>query len=89
MLNPTVIIEVLSKSTQDYDRGDKFTFYRSIPSFQEYILIDQYKIHLEQFSKLDDINWNFRTYGPNTPTLTFTSLDLSLPIADIYEDVPF
>lgn len=89
ILNPTVIIEVLSKSTQDYDRGDKFMFYRSIPSFREYILIDQSKIHLEQFSKLDDINWNFRSYGPTDPDLILTTLDLAVPIAEIYEDVTF
>ena len=89
ILNPSVIIEVLSKSTQNYDRGDKFLAYRSIPSLQEYILIDQYQIHLEQLSKLDDRNWNLRTYTAPEPTLTFTSLDLAIAIADLYEDVTF
>jgi len=89
VLNPILIFEVLSKSTQDYDRGDKFLFYRSIPSLQEYILIDQYRIHLEQFSKLDDRNWNYRPYGPDESALSLTTLGLALPIAEIYEDVVF
>ncbi|MEB3273722.1 MAG: Uma2 family endonuclease [Prochlorothrix sp.] len=89
ILNPTLILEVLSKSTQDYDRGDKFLFYRSIPSLQEYILVDQYKIHLEQFSKLDDRNWNYCPYGPDESVLSLTTLGLELPIAEIYEDVTF
>ena len=89
ILNPTFILEVLSKSTQDYDRGDKFLFYRSIPSLQEYILIDQYKVHLEQFSKLDDRNWNYCPYGPDESALSLTTLGLALPIAEIYEDVMF
>ncbi|WP_373529572.1 Uma2 family endonuclease [Nostoc sp.] len=51
VVNPSIIFEVLSQSTSTRDRGDKFTYYRSIPKFQEYVLIDQYKIHSEQFSK--------------------------------------
>ena len=49
--NPLLVMEVLSQSNQDYDRGTKFTYYRSIPELQEYILIDQYSCKIEQFSK--------------------------------------
>lgn len=62
ILNPTVIIEVLSRSTSDYDRGDKFKFYRSIPTFQEYWLIDQYQIQVDQYYKTDENTWLYRTY---------------------------
>jgi Uma2 family endonuclease len=48
--NPKIIIEVLSESTENYDRGKKFLFYRSISTFQEYILVDQYTTHIEQFN---------------------------------------
>ncbi|MFQ5751737.1 MAG: Uma2 family endonuclease [bacterium] len=54
ILNPIVIFEVLSKSTEAYDRGNTFAFYRSIPSFKEYIMIDQYQMHVEQFYLQDE-----------------------------------
>jgi Uma2 family endonuclease len=51
IINPLMIVEVLSKSTKNYYRGDKFDYYRSIPEFLEYILIAQYKVYVEQFIK--------------------------------------
>ena len=51
IINPLMIVEVLSKITKNYGRGDKFDYYRSIPEFLEYILIDQYKVYVEQFVK--------------------------------------
>ena len=51
IMNPLMIVEVLSKNTKNYDRGDKFDYYRSIPEFREYILIDHYKFYVEQFVK--------------------------------------
>ncbi|NEP82212.1 MAG: Uma2 family endonuclease [Okeania sp. SIO3B3] len=55
--NPLIIVEVLSKSTANYDRGDKFKFYRSIPEFKEYILIDQYQFYIEQYAKTSEDKW--------------------------------
>lgn len=55
--NPLVIAEVLSKSTQGYDRGEKFDDYRTIDSFQEYLLIDQYNYYVKQFTKTTDNKW--------------------------------
>jgi Uma2 family endonuclease len=52
-----VIVEVLSKSTQDYDRGDKFRSYRTLPSGEEYILISQSSCHVEQYTKISDYEW--------------------------------
>jgi Uma2 family endonuclease len=58
ILNPQVIVEVLFKSTKSYDREDKFEAYRTIPTFQEYLLIDQTRIHIEQFSKTGRKRWS-------------------------------
>jgi len=60
--NPQVIIEVLSKSTQEYDRSSKFRAYRTIPTFQEYLLLDQNKIYVEQFFKTGAKSWSLREY---------------------------
>ncbi|HLP89189.1 MAG TPA: Uma2 family endonuclease [Nostocaceae cyanobacterium] len=87
--NPLVIVEVLSKSTQNYDRDDKFAAYRTIPSFQEYILIDQYKIHIEQFSKTDNNKWLFSDYNDISDTLNLIAVPVSVSLADIYDQVDF
>jgi Uma2 family endonuclease len=62
LINPVFIAEVLSKSTKSYDRDEKFAAYRTITSFQEYILIDQYKMHVEQYFKTDNNKWIFSEY---------------------------
>ena len=54
VINPLIIVEVLSNSTQAYDRGDKFKFYRSLPTFQEYILIEQSSYSVERYYKQKD-----------------------------------
>ncbi|MFB2977629.1 Uma2 family endonuclease [Microseira sp. BLCC-F43] len=87
--NPQVIIEVLSKSTRNYDRGDKFSYYRTIPSFQEYILIDQKKIAIEQYSKQANKRWSFSEYNEEDTDLFFSSLQVQVPLVDIYEKVDF
>lgn len=89
VINPLVIVEVLSKSTQNYDRDDKFAAYRTIPSFQEYILIDQYKIHVEQFSKTDNNKWLFSDYNDINDTLNLIAVPVSVSLADIYDQVDF
>jgi Uma2 family endonuclease len=87
--NPLVIIEVLSKSTQNYDKGDKFTAYRSIPTFQEYVLIDQYSQHIEHYVKTEQRKWIFQEYDEADSTLTFASLPFEILIADLYDKVKF
>ena len=89
VLNPSVIIEVLSRSTSDYDRGDKFKIYRSIPTFQEYWLVDQYQIQIEQYYKTDDYTWLYRAYEAPQATLRSPILNVETTIQDIYEDVIF
>ncbi|MCI0493714.1 Uma2 family endonuclease [candidate division KSB1 bacterium] len=89
ILNPIIIIEVLSKSTEAYDRGKKFQFYRSIPSFQEYILIDQYSIQIDQFFIGTDGNWVFTAYNDINKSLKFSKIDFEIPLEKIYHLVDF
>ena len=67
--NPCLIAEVLSTSTQNYDRGDKFVAYRTIPGFQEY-LIDQYRIHVEHYVKTGGNQWLLSKYDDLAIALT-------------------
>nr|MBA2747430.1 Uma2 family endonuclease [Tatlockia sp.] len=87
--NPCLIVEVLSKSTKDYDRTDKFRYYRSIAELQEYILINQYKIEIEHYTKAQENSWLFRAYEASTDKIVFTSINLEVTLEDIYENVEF
>ncbi len=89
LTNPALIVEVLSESTQAYDRGDKFKAYRTLESFQEYILIDQYSVHIEQYIKRGDRDWTFTNYDGLEAELQLSSVPLSLSLLDIYERVIF
>ena len=87
--NPLLIVEVLSKSTQTYDQGKKFKFYRTIPSFQEYILIDQYSIHVEQYYKTESNQWIFSEKDGEESILKFNKIPFEIVLADIYNKVDF
>lgn len=87
--NPQVIIEVLSKSTKSYDREDKFAAYRTIPTFQEYLLIAQNRIHVEQFSKLGKKRWNLCEYDEEDKNISLTTVPFSISLQDIYNKVNF
>jgi Uma2 family endonuclease len=89
LINPLVIIEVLSKSTQNYDKGDKFTAYRSIPSFQEYVLVDQYSMHVEHYVKTEQRKWIFQEYDEVDNALAFASLPFEILLTDLYDKVKF
>ena len=89
ILNPLVIIEILSRSTEAYDRGKKFQFYRSIPSFQEYILIDQYRVHIDQFYIENTGKWTLRDYNDINDMLQFSRIDFEIPLEKVYELVDF
>ena len=89
IINPVMIAEVLSKSTKGYDRDEKFAAYRTIASFQEYILIDQYTIHVEQYVKTDNRKWMFLEYEDINDTLNLTSVSCQISLADIYDKVDF
>lgn len=87
--NPVLIAEVLSKSTKAYDRDEKFAGYRSIPSFQEYLLIDQYRVQVEQYSKTEANKWIFSEYSSLVDRLTLTSIPVEISLADLYENIEF
>jgi Uma2 family endonuclease len=87
--NPQVIIEILSKSTQGYDRSDKFQAYRTIPSFREYLLLDQTKRYVEHFSKIDAKQWSLREYDESDEAIAFSSLDFEIALTDAYNKVKF
>jgi Uma2 family endonuclease len=89
VMNPLLITEVLSKSTKNYDQGDKFLAYRSIPELQEYLLIDQTRYHLLQYTKQNDQQWLLTEYESEAEVMQFTSFSFEISLADLYEGVDF
>lgn len=87
LLNPVVIIEILSKSTADYDRGTKFNLYRSIKTLKEYILIDSTKISVEIFARQEDDKWILSEFKQLADHFVIATIDLTLKLKDVYEDV--
>jgi Uma2 family endonuclease len=87
LLNPTVIFEVLSPSTECYDRGVKFRRYREIESLTDYILVDQDQARIEQFTRGNAPAWTFRDYRDASEILLIESIGLSVPITRIYEGI--
>lgn len=82
---PVVLIEILSKSTKDYDRGSKFKLYRDIPTLKEYILIDSESISIEAFSINQNNHWELKEYKTVENTLSIATIDFQLPLIEIYE----
>ena len=89
LTNPAVLIEILPKSTRDYDRGTKFTLYRSIKTLKEYILIDSTSISVEIFTRQEDNSWILTEFKQQSDSFTITTISLTLYLKDIYEDVSF
>ncbi len=94
--NPIIIIEVLSKSTEELDREDKFSLYKQIPSLEYYVLISQDKPEIEIYRRMklekQDTNkslWQIETLTGIDKTLSFPTLDLEIPFTDIYRKVEF
>lgn len=87
--NPLIIAEVLSESTENYYRGEKFKLYRTIASLKEYIIISQSEMHVEQFSKTIDNKWILSEYDQENALLTLTSVEFQIPLFDIYDKVDF
>jgi Uma2 family endonuclease len=89
VMNPILIAETLSSSTEAYDRGDKFTYYRTIESFQEYVLVEQYRPHVEHYVKQGDNEWLFKDYSSLKSSFTLSSVGVEIALADLYEAVEF
>jgi Uma2 family endonuclease len=87
--NPSVIIEVLSKSTRNYDRIMKFAFYRSIKTLQEYVLIDSTSVAVEIYARRADNSWLLREFKQLTDSFYISTIGLTVFLKDVYEDVSF
>lgn len=85
--NAQLLIEVLSDSTKDYDRGGKFEIYRHLPDLQDYILISQDKVHVEHFVKQAPKQWLLTEYSALTDNLPIAQLGETLALSDIYDKV--
>jgi Uma2 family endonuclease len=91
LLNPELIIEVLSPSTVDYDRGTKFMLYRSISTLKHYILADSRSHHVEKYSKNSEGNWVLSEIRDLNTIVLLENMNLQIPLTDIYdgvEDIP-
>lgn len=86
LLTPSVIFEVLSPSTESYDRGDKFQFYALIESLTDYVLIETERVAIEHFRRTPD-GWLLRTYGRRDEVLRLENVEIELPLREIYEDL--
>jgi Uma2 family endonuclease len=89
LLNPVLIVEILSASTESYDRGEKFQSYRSIPTLNEYLLVDQYRPHLEKYVKHGDGFWMLSEASGLDGRITLDSIDCPMSLADVYDKVRF
>lgn len=87
--NPQVIVEVLSPSTERFDRGDKFARYREIPSMRDYVLVAQHEPRVEVFSRSEDGAWSFLPVAAMEAPALVRSLGLELPLAEVYAGVEF
>lgn len=86
-LNPAVIIEILSPSTKNYDRGEKFMLYRDIPTLKEYILVDSERIHIEVFRLNENNHWELEEYKSPEEQLLIKAINEKVSIAEIYDGV--
>ena len=86
---PRLIIEVLSDSTEAFDRGDKFADYQSLPSLQEYVLINTKKARIECFRRTKEDLWLLQFYEPKDNQFELASIDFTGKIDDVYEEVEF
>ncbi len=87
VLNPTVIIEVLSSSTKNYDRGEKFKLYRDITTLKEYILVDSESIHIETFRLNENDHWELEEYNSAEDILIIKAIEENITLSEIYDSV--
>lgn len=87
LLNPTLLIEVLSPSTEGYDRGKKFAHYRTLESLREYVLVAQEEVRVELFTRREDGHWLLSEAGQLDETIPLAAIGCELRLADVYERV--
>jgi len=84
---PAGLVEVLSKSTKDYDQSEKFAFYRTITSFQEYLLVDQYHYAVQHYAKTGVKKWEFQEYDTLEEEIQFSTVPCAIALSEIYDKV--
>lgn len=89
LLNPAVIFEVLSPSTEHDDRGVKFQYYRAVESLRDYVLVDQNQVRVEQYTRGEAGTWTLHDYQRLTEDLIIPSINVRLPLTRIYEGIEF
>jgi Uma2 family endonuclease len=89
LLNPDLLIEVLSSSTRDYDRGEKFARYRTVESLREYVLVDQETPHVEHFARQPDGRWILSETDDAEAVIELTSVEVELSLPETYHKVDF
>ena len=89
LVNPRVIVEVLSESTEKYDRGLKFGHYRQLPSLQEYILVAQDRLLVERYVRQGDNTWILTVFDKQGTSFSFGTIDAEIPLGEIYLGVTF
>ena len=87
VLNPTVIIEVLSNSTKNYDRGEKFKLYRDITTLKEYVLVDSESMHIEIFRINKNSHWELEEYNSPADSIIIKAINESIFLSEIYDGV--
>jgi Uma2 family endonuclease len=87
LLNPVVVAEVLSDSTEAYDRGKKFEHYRSIDSLTDYVLVSQTEVLVEHYSRQPDGRWLYTAANKTTDSLSITGVGCVLNLAEVYDNV--
>lgn len=87
LTNPQVIVEVLSKSTESYDRGLKFLHYRQLPSVREYVLVSQDRVLVERFVRQPDDTWLLTTFADPAGEFALATVPVRVPLADVYRGV--
>ncbi len=89
LLNPSVLFEILSPSTANYDKGVKFELYRDIESLQEYILVNASKLHVELYQRNPDKSWTLTEYKNSSDVFGIRTISKPMQLAEIYEGISF
>ena len=87
LLNPRIVFEILSKSTEGYDRGTKFQQFQRLPSVKEYVLVSQDRMVIERYVRRPDETWNLKTFDDPKGSFSLTTVKVRIPLADIYRGV--
>lgn len=89
IVNPLLIVEVLSRSTREFDKSGKFMLYQTLPSFREYVLVEQNSPFVEAWFRTDEMTWNKKNQDTLSGSIALRSLGVSIALTDIYENIAF